>query len=101
MARVKGLLGWDAGGSQKKTRRCTHEKHGSHISKAFFSRGRLGFVVLGDWLGADSGAAGDDDAQERYLVGLRGGGIALAIGGVDGDILCGGGDFLDCAYSVG
>ena len=58
-------------------------------------------MVLRHWLGADVGSAGDDDAKERYLNRLCGGGISVAVGGVDGNFLCGGWDFLDCAYSVG
>jgi len=58
-------------------------------------------VVLRNWPGADFGAAGDDDAQERYLDGVFGGGFAVAVGGADGDFLRGGWHFLDCANSVG
>ena len=58
-------------------------------------------MVLRDWLGADVGSAGDDDAQERYLDRVFGGGISVAVGGAYGDFLCGGGHLLDCAYSVG
>ena len=58
-------------------------------------------MVLGDWVGADAGSSGDDDEKERYLIGLCGGGICIAFGGPYRDILCGGGDLLDLAYSVG
>ena len=58
-------------------------------------------MVLRDWLGADVGVAGDDDEKERYLIGLCGGGIYIALGGPYRDFLCGGGHLSDCAYSVG
>ena len=58
-------------------------------------------MVLRHWLGADVGPAGDDDAKERYLHRLCGGGVCIAVGGVDGNLLCGCGYFLDCSYSVG
>jgi len=58
-------------------------------------------VVLGDWSGAYFGLAGDDDAQERYLDGVFGGGFPFSVGGVDGNFLCSGGYLLDCAYSMG
>ena len=58
-------------------------------------------MVLRYWLGADAGSAGDNDAQERYLDGVFGGGISVAVGGADGNILCSGGYLLDCANSVG
>ena len=58
-------------------------------------------MVLGDWLGADAGVAGDDDAKERYLDGVFGCGICVAVGGSYRNVLCGGGHLLDCAYSVG
>ena len=58
-------------------------------------------MVLRYWFGADVGSAGDDDAKERYLYRLCGGGICVEVGGVDGNFLCGGGDLLDSTYSVG
>ena len=61
----------------------------------------MGFIFLRYWSGAHLGAAGDDDAQERYLYRLFGGGFGVEVGGVDGNFLCGGGDLLDLAYSVG
>lgn len=63
--------------------------------------GLIGPRGFGYWAGADSGAAGDDDAQERYLIGECGGGIVVAVGRADGDILCSGGHLLDCADSLG
>jgi len=61
----------------------------------------LGFIFLRYWSGSHLGVAGDDNAQERYLHRLFGSGFGIAVGGVDGNILCGGGDLLDLAYSVG
>ena len=58
-------------------------------------------MVARHWSGAYFGAAGDDDAQERYLHGVFGGRICLTVGGADGNILCSGGNLLDLAYSVG
>ena len=58
-------------------------------------------MVLRYWSGADVGSSGDDDAQERYLYRLFGGGFGIEVGGVDGNIFCGGGHLLDCAYSMG
>ena len=58
-------------------------------------------MVLRDRLGADFGAAGDDDEKERYLIGLCRGGICLALGGPYGDFLCGGGHLSNSSYSVG
>ena len=61
----------------------------------------MGFIFLRYWSGAHLGVAGDDDAQERYLYRVFGSGFGIAVGGVDGNFLCGGGDLLDLAYSVG
>ena len=58
-------------------------------------------MVLGDWVGADLGSSGDDDAKERYLHRVCGGGFGFEVGGANGNFLCGGGYFLDCTYSLG
>ena len=58
-------------------------------------------MVLRYWAGADAGFAGDDDEKERYVIGLCGGGIRVALGSPYRDFLCSGRYLLDRAYAVG